>query len=157
MQIKVRFIGLDVHKQTIVIAVAEQQGEARVVRQIPNDPQRVIKELRKLGKEFELKVCYEAGPLGFGLQRMLKKNNIDCIIVAPSLIPIRSGERIKTDRRDACKLAHFLRSGDLTPIWIPRRIVHGEPFNTNRPKPSAIWNALAKMPDWRNEPLVNSC
>ena len=119
MQTKLRFIGLDVHKETIVMAVAEGRGEAVVLRQIPNDPARVLKELRKLGPPSQLKVCYEAGPLGLGLQRLLAKHQIDCVIVAPSLIPVRSGERIKTDRRDACKLAHFLRSGDLTPIWIP--------------------------------------
>ena len=120
MQDKVRFIGLDVHKETIMIAIAESQGgEPFVLKQIPNDPQRLLKELRKVRKGCELKVCYEAGPTGFGLQRLLMKMKIDCIIVAPSLIPVRSGERIKTDRRDACKLAHFLRSGDLTAIWIP--------------------------------------
>ena len=140
-----------------MIAVAEQSGEPKVLKQIPNEPGRVLKELRKLGKGCELKVCYEAGPLGFGLQRSLQAKKIDCIIVAPSLIPIRSGERIKTDRRDACKLAHFLRSGDLTPIWIPCRIVHGEPFSMNKQKRFATWNALAKMHDWRNGPHVNSC
>lgn len=119
MRNKVRFLGLDVHKDSITLAVAEQAGEPKVLKQIPNEPGRVLKELRQLGKGCELKVCYEAGPLGFGLQRELTSNKIDCIIVAPSLIPVRSGERIKTDRRDACKLAHFLRSGDLTPIWIP--------------------------------------
>ncbi|MCL4162082.1 UNVERIFIED_CONTAM: hypothetical protein GTU68_003219 [Idotea baltica] len=102
-----------------MIALAEESGEPQVLKQIPNEPGRVLKELRKLGKGCELKVCYEAGPLGFGLQRELTLKKIDCIIVAPSLIPVRNGERIKTDRRDACKLAHFLRSGDLTPIWIP--------------------------------------
>jgi transposase len=119
MQNNVRFIGLDVHKDSIMIAVAEQHGEAKVLKRIPNDPGRVLKELRKLGQGCQLQVCYEAGPLGFGLQRTLQAAKIDCIIVAPSLIPVRSGERIKTDRRDACKLAHFLRSGDLTPIWVP--------------------------------------
>lgn len=119
MQTNVRFIGLDVHKQTVVIAVAEGRQKAVVLKQIPNDPARVLKELRKLGPSSRLKVCYEAGPLGLGLQRLLTQHEIDCIIVAPSLIPVRRGERIKTDRRDARKLAHFLRSGDLTPIWIP--------------------------------------
>ena len=119
MQNKVRFIGLDVHKDSITIAVAEQRGEPKVLKRIPNDPGRVLKELCKLGQRCQLQVCYEAGPLGFGLQRTLQTGKIDCIIVAPSLIPVRSGERIKTDRRDACKLAHFLRSGDLTPIWVP--------------------------------------
>lgn len=119
MNCTVRYVGLDVHKDSITIAVALQQGEPRVLKQIPNEPGRVLQELRRLGKSRELKVCYEAGPLGYGLQRELERQKIDCIIVAPSLIPIRSGQRIKTDRRDACKLAHFLRSGDLTPIWIP--------------------------------------
>ncbi|MEZ5944734.1 MAG: transposase [Planctomycetaceae bacterium] len=120
MQNTVRFIGLDVHKETIMIAVAEQQGEAQVHKKVPNDSPRILKELRKLQRGgCELKVCYEAGPLGFGLQRFLKSKGIPCDVEAPSLIPVRSGERIKTDRRDARKLAHFLRSGDLTPIWIP--------------------------------------
>ena len=119
MHTNVRFVGLDVHKETIVIAVAQGRESAVVLKQIPNDPSRVLQELRKLGRTSELKVCYEAGPSGMGLQRLLSKHQIDCVIVAPSLIPFRSGERIKTDRRDACKLAHFLRSGDLTPIWIP--------------------------------------
>ena len=119
MHNNLRFVGLDVHKDSITIAVAEQHGEPKVLQRIPNDLGRVIKELRKLEKASQLKVCYEAGPLGFGLQRALQAAKIDCIIVAPSLIPVRSGEQIKTDRRDACKLAHFLRSGDLTPIWVP--------------------------------------
>lgn len=66
MQCTARFVGLDVHKDSITIAVAQPQGEPKVLKQIPNEPGRVLKELRKLGKDCELKVCYEAGPLGFG-------------------------------------------------------------------------------------------
>lgn len=66
-----------------------------------------------------LRVCFEAGPTGLGLCRRLKQSGIDCIVVAPSLVPQKSGLRIKTDRRDSKKLAHYLRSGDLTQVWVP--------------------------------------
>ena len=116
---KIRYIGLDVHKDTITIAVADMNLPANVLATIPNDTGELLKRLRKLSSGTQLKVCYEAGPTGFGLCRDLRAAKIDCIVVAPSLIPVRSGERIKTDRRDACKLAHFLRSGDLTSVWVP--------------------------------------
>ena len=70
-----------------------------------------------MGSLTSLRVCYEAGPTGYGLQRFLAAAGVDCIVVAPSLIP-ETNSRVKTDRRDACKLARFLRSGDLTSIWI---------------------------------------
>jgi transposase len=66
-----------------------------------------------------LQVCYEAGPTGYGLQRYLARAGVRCVVVAPSLVPTQSGSRVKTDRRDARRLAHFLRSGDLTPVWVP--------------------------------------
>src|SRR5512147_2577757 len=113
----VRFVGLDVHVDSIVIAVAEPGGqEPKALETIPNDTQRLIKRLRRLGT---VKCCYEAGPTGYGLQRALASAGIDCVVVAPSLVPKRGGERIKTDRRDAVRLARFLRSGDLTPIHVP--------------------------------------
>jgi len=71
----------------------------------------------------ELRVCYEAGPTGFGLCRRLRGAGIDCIVVAPSLVPGKAGDRVKTDRRDARKLAHFLRSGDLTAVYVPDEAV----------------------------------
>jgi transposase len=117
---KVRYVGLDVHKDSIVIAVAESGcAAAKVLSRIEWSESRVLTELRKLGPLSSLRVCYEAGPTGYGLQRFLAAAKVDCVVVAPSLIPRAAGSRVKTDRRDACKLAHFLRSGDLTTVWIP--------------------------------------
>ncbi len=117
---KLRYVGLDVHKDTIVMAVAEEgQSEAVVLGTFPHDVAKLIKRLVKLEPDVsQLRVCYEAGPTGFGLCRRLKKAGIDCLVVAPSLVP-QQGSRVKTDRRDARRLAHFLRSGDLTAVWVP--------------------------------------
>jgi len=120
MSIKVRYIGLDVHKETIVIAVADAgRGPAQAWKTIPYDLPRLVKSIALLADEAEVEVCYEAGPTGYGIQRALQKAGYMCQMVAPSLIPVKSGNRVKTDRRDAAKLAHFLRSGDLTAITIP--------------------------------------
>jgi transposase len=113
----VRFVGLDVHAASIAIAVAEPgRSEPVLVATIPNDIAMLLKKLRRLGR---VKCCYEAGPTGFGLQRALAAAGIDCVVVAPSLVPSRSGDRVKTDRRDAVRLARFLRSGDLTEVHVP--------------------------------------
>jgi transposase len=90
-----------------------------VVATVPNELRALLKQLRKLEKSGELRCCYEAGPTGFGLHRELLKASIDCVVVAPSMVPQQAGDRIKTDPRDAIKLARFLRSGDLTPIHVP--------------------------------------
>lgn len=114
---KVRFVGLDVHAASIAIAVAEPgRGEPGQLAVIGNDTSQLLKRLRRLGR---VKCCYEAGPTGFGLQRALTAEGIDCVVVAPSLVPTRSGDRVKTDRRDAARLARFLRSGDLTEVHVP--------------------------------------
>lgn len=117
------YIGLDVHKETIAVALAragrdvpESWGE------IANRPKSVAKLVERLNREFEGEVllfCYEAGPCGYVLYRQLLELGHDCQVVAPSLIPKKPGERIKTDRRDARKLAQALRSGDLTAVWVP--------------------------------------
>ena len=121
MSKSVVYVGLDVHKDSIVIAVAyEGRKPAEKWKTIPYDGVRLQKALKMLLKPGQvLKVCYEAGPTGFGLYRRLQKAGIDCIVVAPSLVPGKPGDRVKTDRRDACKLAHFLRSGDLTEVHVP--------------------------------------
>jgi transposase len=120
MNATVRFIGLDVHKDTVVIAVAEEgSAPAEVFTEVRHEPARIAAQLRKLGAQGALRVCYEAGPTGYGLQRFLTRAGFSCVVVAPSLVPTQSGNRVKTDRRDARRLAHFLRSGDLTPVWIP--------------------------------------
>lgn len=121
MKEKVRFIGLDVHAESLVIAVAEGGGQQspEVWKKIPYKLPQLLDELRLLGRHATLRVCYEAGPTGFGLQRFLQTQGIDCVVVAPALVPRKAGVRIKTDRRDACNLAQYLRSGELTPIWIP--------------------------------------
>ena len=117
---KVRFVGLDVHKDSIAIAVAEQgRDTARDVGSFPSDWNSLHKQLRKLSKGFTLKLCYEAGPTGFELHRRLVEAGFNSQVVAPSLIPRKPGERIKTDRRDAQKLARCLRAGDLTPVYVP--------------------------------------
>src|SRR5216684_1185629 len=114
-----RFVGLDVHAETIAVAVAEPgRGEVRSLGIIPNDVASVRKLIQKLGKK-DLKVCYEAGPTGFALYWQLAELGIECDVIAPTLIPKKAGDRIKTDRRDALKLARNYRAGDLTAVWVP--------------------------------------
>jgi transposase len=114
-----KYVGLDVHKETIAVAVARSDGRpAESLGTIPNDPDAIVKLVHKLGRDDGM-WCYEAGPCGYGLQRLLGELGIVCLVVAPSLIPTKPGDRVKTDRRDALKLARLLRSGDLTAVWIP--------------------------------------
>jgi len=119
------YIGLDVHKETIAVAVAEPgRGEPIYRGEIANTPKKVERLIAKLSETYAggvLLFCYEAGPCGYGLYRQLIASGHDCQVVAPSQIPKKAGERIKTDRRDALKLARLLRSGDLTAVWVPDR------------------------------------
>jgi transposase len=117
---RVRFVGLDVHKESIAIALADSDGgPPEEVATIPNDTKTLLKRLRKLGLGARLECCYEAGPTGYVLQRALAEAGVECVVVAPSLVPRKAGDRIKTDRRDALKLARYLRSGDLTEVHVP--------------------------------------
>lgn len=113
---RVKFVGLDVHAESVAIAVAERGLPPELLGVFPNNVPSLVKRLRRLGR---VRCCYEAGPTGYRLQRVLSEAGIECVVVAPSLVPSTTGERIKTDRRDAVKLARFLRSGDLTPIAVP--------------------------------------
>lgn len=116
------FIGLDVHKATISIATArgERGGEVRHWGTISHRPDHIRKLVEKLAEGGgRLHFCYEAGPCGYGLYRHLIEMGHDCIVVAPSLIPVKAGDRVKTDRRDALMLAKLHRAGELTPVWVP--------------------------------------
>lgn len=116
------FIGLDVHKATISVAVAmgERGGEVRHWGTVPHRPDHVRKLVEKLAASGgRLCFCYEAGPCGYGLHRQLVEMGHDCIVVAPSLIPVKAGDRVKTDRRDAMMLAKLHRADELTAVWIP--------------------------------------
>lgn len=117
----VRFVGFDVHAETIAVAVADstRNGEVVSLGTIPNRPEPIAKLLRKLGRPEDLRVCYEAGPCGFVVYWQLAKLGVHCEVIAPGLVPVKPGDRIKTDRRDAEKLARCYRNGDLTPVWVP--------------------------------------
>ncbi len=122
MSKEVLYLGFDVHAEDIAVALAEagRDGEVRNYGDIPNTFHSVEKLLRKLGHpDKELRVCYEAGPCGFVLARFLKKKGIACDVIAPSLTPKGSGDKIKTDRRDARMLARLHRAGELTAVHIP--------------------------------------
>jgi len=115
-----RFVGLDVHKATITVAVAEPDGAVQSLGTLPNESEAIRKLVRKLRQGGrELAVCYEAGPTGYALYWELESLKVPCVVIAPSLVPVRAGDRVKTDRRDAEKLAHLYRAGELTPVGVP--------------------------------------
>jgi transposase len=96
------------------------RGEVREYGRIANTPTALDRLAGKLGPDWvRLRFCYEAGPCGYGIQRQLSAHGQDCVVVAPSLIPKRAGDRIKTDRRDAASLARLHRAGELTAVWVP--------------------------------------
>lgn len=118
-EVSTRCIGLDVHKETIVVAIADPEQPPVNYGTIANEPNAIRKLVRQLGEGKSLSVAYEAGPTGYCIQRQLTELGVECQVVAPSLIPRKAGDRVKTDQRDAIMLARLLRSGDLTAVWVP--------------------------------------
>ena len=119
MKEKVRFLGLDVHAETLAVAVAEPDGEVRSLGTIANREESIRKLVKRLGAPEHLRACYEAGPTGYVLYWQLTQLGVECAVVAPTLVPTKAGDRVKTDRRDALKLARSHRSEDLTAVWVP--------------------------------------
>ena len=114
-----RFVGLDVHAQTIAVATAEKQEAVRGLGTIPNREESVRKLVKKLNEGGAWAACYEAGPTGYTLYWQLTKLGIPCVVIAPTLVPTKAGDRVKTDRRDAERLASSFRAGELTAVWVP--------------------------------------
>lgn len=116
-----KYVGMDTHKDTIAVAIAEGEGgKARYYGEIANTPEALAALVKKLSPQGEvLSFCYEAGPCGYGIYRQLTGLGQVCQVVAPSLIPTKAGDRVKTDRRDGEALARLHRAGELTPVWVP--------------------------------------
>jgi transposase len=133
------FIGFDTAKKKHAVAVAEdgRNGEIRYLGEINSSPATVEKVIGKLAERYaKLHICYEAGPTGYGLYRQVKALGHECAVVAPSLIPRKPGERIKTNRRDAVTLARSLRAGDLTSVWVPD-VIHEAVRDLSRAREAA--------------------
>ena len=116
------FVGIDVSKARHAIAVAdgERGGEVRFLGEVEASEESMRRLVKRLAAKHEMmQFCYEAGPTGYGLHRLIRSLGYPCTVVAPSLIPRRPGDRVKTNRRDAVALAKLLRAGELTPVWVP--------------------------------------
>ena len=116
------FVGIDTSKSRNAIAIADggRGGEVRYLGEFPATEAAVRKLVAKLAAKYrDLMFCYEAGPTGYGLYRLLKSLGHECLVVAPSLVPKKAGDRVKTNRRDAVSLAKLLRAGELTAAWVP--------------------------------------
>ncbi len=117
---KTYYIGLDTHKETIAVAIAEATGEVRVYGQIGGTLAALDKAIQKIERpDVELRFVYEAGPCGYVIYRHLTGRGFQCIVVSPSLVPKKSSDRVKTDRRDAENLARLFRAGELRGIYVP--------------------------------------
>src|SRR6476660_1245120 len=118
------FVALDTSKLRNAVAIADggRAGEVRFLGEIENSTAATAKLMRKLEAKYErITFCYEAGPTGYELHRQIKALGHECVVVAPSLIPKKRGDRVKTNRRDAVNLAKLLRAGELTAVWVPDR------------------------------------
>src|SRR6202165_23471 len=116
------FVAVDTAKLRNAVAIADagRAGEVRYLGEIDNTEPETRKLVAKLAsKHSRLTFCYDAGPTGYGLYRLIKSIGHDCIVVAPSLIPSKPGDRVKTNRRDAVNLVKLLRAGELTAVWVP--------------------------------------
>src|SRR3981189_1887273 len=138
MKEKIRFLGWDVHAEPITVAIAESDGEVRSLGTIPNRLESIRKLIKKLGPTEKLRACYEAGPTGYVVYWQLAELGVKCDVVAPTLVPVKAGDRVKTDRRDAEKLARSHRSGDLR-----------SGFPMRAPRHCAIWCVRAKQDQLR--------
>lgn len=123
MKFTTKYIGLDVSKEKIAVAIAEEGREApRYYGTIEHSPAGLRKLIKNLSDEnTRLSFCYEAGPTGYETYRWIKNMGAECTIIAPSLIPKRAGDRVKTDRRDAEQLARLFRAGELSEVYVPTR------------------------------------
>jgi transposase len=146
-----RFIGLDIHKERISIAVAEsdRSGPVEYLGEIANEPGAIGKLCDRLGRAAgkRLAFCYEAGPCGYGVHRQLTSLGHRCDVVAPSLIPRKPGDRVKTNRRDATMLARLHRAGEPTPIWTPDAD-HEAMRDLSRPNPAQRSGRYLAMFRW---------
>src|SRR5579859_7110306 len=116
------FVGIDAAKLRNAVAIADagRDGEIRYIGEVDASPESMRRLIGKLASKYDrLHFCYEAGPTGYGLHRQITELGHSCIVVAPSLIPRKASDRVKTKRRDAISLARLLRAGELTAVWVP--------------------------------------
>jgi transposase len=114
-----RFVGLDVHAETITVAIATTDGDVHTMGSISNRPESIKRLVAKLDVGGAWAACYEAGPTGYALYWQLARLGKRCEVIAPTLVPTKAGDRVKTDRRDAERLARCYRAGELTAVWVP--------------------------------------
>lgn len=118
----ISYVGLDVHKEKIAVAIARTDDTVESLGSIDNNETSVRRLIKQLGPIKSLRVVYEAGPCGYALYRFLVTMGVACQVIAPALVPQKPADRVKTDRRDALKLARAARSGDLTAVRIPTEL-----------------------------------
>src|SRR5215216_3108795 len=121
-EVREAFSGIDAAKLRNAVAIADagREGEVRFLGEVDASPEGMRRLAARLAAKYDrLHFCYEAGPTGYGLHRLLTGLGHHCTVVAPSLIPRKPGDRVKTNRRDALTLARLLRAGELTPVWVP--------------------------------------